>query len=88
MTDKEWKEICDWVKSLNSKLCFIDNSDEEVILVGVGDDSPHIFGGGYLEITKNGEVIEYDCEILIVKNRSQKQIKAIIKNLIEEANND
>lgn len=52
MTDKEWNTLCDWVKSLNSKLCFIDNSDEEVILVGVGDNSPHIFGGGYLEITK------------------------------------
>lgn len=85
MTDKEWKEICDWVKSLNSKLCFIDNSDEEVILAGVGDNSPYIFGGGYLEITKNGEVIAYDSEILIVENRTQKQIKAIIKNLVEEA---
>ncbi len=82
MTDKEWKELCDWVKSLNTKHCFIDNSDEEVILVGVGDNSPYIFGGGYLEITKNGEVIEYDCEIVIAENRTQTQMKAIIENLL------
>lgn len=79
MTNKEWKELCNWVKSLNTKHCFIDEfNEEEVILAG-------IYGGDYLEITKNGEIIEFDYGSLIAENRTQKQIKAIIKNLVEEA---
>ena len=78
MTDKEWKELCDWVKSLNTKHCFIDKfNEEERILAG-------IYGGDYLEITKDGDIIEFDYGSLVAENRTQKQIKAIIKNLVEE----
>lgn len=76
MTDKEWKKLCNWVKSLNSKHCFIDKfNGKEEILVG-------IYGGDYLEITKNGEVIEFDYGSLVAENRTAKQVKSIIENLL------
>ena len=76
MTDKEWNKLCEWVKSLNSKHCFIDKfNGEEKILAG-------IYGGDYIEITKDGDIIEFDFGTFIAENRTPQQIKAIIENLL------
>ena len=71
MTDKEWKELCDWVKSLNDNYRITVLSDTVIRFYGCSKN---------LEFYSNGE-IWCDCECLIGL-RTAKQIKAIIESLL------
>lgn len=75
MTDKEWKELCEWVKSLNCRKVCISNKvfDDGCILV------KNIFVR--LMISSTGALFSktYDR---IADNRTPAQIKAIIENLL------
>lgn len=81
MTDKEWKELCDWVKSLNSDKVCLDtyDIDEDVFsFIKVRTDD---FGCEGIDIEKDGR-ITFCYGGFIAKNRTAKQIKAIITNLL------
>ena len=82
MTDKEWKKLCDWVKSLKNDRVYIckrtENDIVKYMYITIGDaytESLDIYQDGSIYFA-NG----YDC--VIVRNRSYKQIKAIITNLL------
>ena len=47
-----------------------------------------IYGGDYIEITKDGDIIEFDFGTFIAENRTTKQIKEIIKNIVDEVSYD
>lgn len=68
MTDKEWKELCDWAESLkNDKIEVIVN-----IVIDTGTEG--------LIITQSGDIRTLTDDIAY--NRTAKQIKAIIENLL------
>lgn len=71
MTDKEWKEVLVWAESLKNKSIkiFYDT-------IFIGND----FGWGEIMIRYPGNIFLEDN--IIVLNRSQKQVKAIIENLL------
>lgn len=68
MTDKEWKELCDWAESLkNDKIEVIVN-----IIVDTGTEG--------LIITQSGDIRTLTDDIAY--NRTPEQIKVIIENLL------
>jgi hypothetical protein len=75
MTDKEWKELCDWAKSLVKNF-----NKNYVIALDVYEN--------YFILRKHRGIIEIHCKGLIdigcwkSENRTAKQIKAIIENLL------
>ena len=71
MTDKEWKELCKWVKSLKNRNVYVIKN--EWISVG------NCFEGN-LGFFKDGMIYG---EGVIAENRTAKQMKEIIKNLLE-----
>ena len=90
MTKKEWNKLCEWAKKLNCDRvevecdveydADIDTLDERVIYVNSVNN--HF---GY----KTGLIIEQDGGIFsgklcISENRPAKQIKAILKNLLNK----
>lgn len=93
MTDKEWKKLCNWVKKLN---CARIESKCEVDVEALEDGAIYIksLADNYCLGYKVGLRIEQDGmiysrgEVCIAENRTSQQIKAIIRNLVEEANND
>ena len=76
MTDKEWSELCDWVKSLKINrvkvIDYNDNSGERLIVFyGAEDD---------LRFYKDGDIyVNIGC---LRGRRTPAQIKAIITNLL------
>ena len=70
MTDKEWTELCDWVRTLE-KMAFVCIDKDRIIVES-------------LEFTKYGNIECNYGEYCLVENRSAKQIKSIIKNLIRK----
>lgn len=84
MTNKEWKELCDWAYEYSRKITLSGNTEECWAIDIYMDKNTNFF------IEKQGRIRlhKYFCgttvEIIIVENRSQKQIKAIIKNLVDE----
>lgn len=75
MTDKEWKELCEWAISLNKKDVYITKRNA-IEWISVGNCFEETLG-----FFKDGMVIG---ESIISRNRTAKQIKSIIENLIEE----
>jgi hypothetical protein len=80
MTDKEWKELIKFVKSLKSeKIKYCNYGSFNVFtdcmrFTGLGYDD------GELRFYQSGNI--YTEENLLVENLTQKQIKAIIENLL------
>ena len=68
MTKKEWKELCEWAKTL-----------EKTAFVRVYEDNIAVEG---LEFTKCGDIECNYGEYCLVKNRTTAQIKSIIENLL------
>ena len=82
MTDKEWKELCEWVKNLkNDKVYVCKRTENDIVkymyitIVDAYTEPIDIYSEGEIYFA-NG----YDC--VIARNRTAKQIKAIIKNLL------
>lgn len=76
MTDKEWKELCEWAKSLNNEDVYVHTNKELSI-------KEWISVGGYpaenLGFFKNGLILG---ENIISENRTPAQMKSIIENLL------
>lgn len=76
MTDKEWNELCDWVKSLKiNRVKAIDYNDKSgerlIVFYGAEDD---------LRFYKDGDIyVNIGC---LRGRRTPEQIKAIIENLL------
>jgi hypothetical protein len=83
MTDKEWKELCEWAEKLGSKRIVVGYNEF------VGEKSIYIYSVGvnFFCSDKIGLVIQQDGSIsngrtYIAKNRTPQQIKSIIENLL------
>lgn len=72
MTDKEWKELCEWVKSLNNNFYITVLSNGNIRFYGMDMN---------LEFDKDGCIATQKGDILVV-SRTAKQIKSIIENLL------
>ena len=68
MTDKEWKELCEWAKNRSNKLTVSDD------YITFSDDY------GELVFDKFGSI--FSGSSIITFCRTAKQIKAIIENLL------
>ncbi len=77
MTDKEWKELCEWAHNYSDKI-FLD------VVSGVcyGIEINHLKFNKYGEF--NAEIYNYNMyvNVIIAKNLTSQQIKAIIENLL------
>ena len=73
MTDKEWKELCEWAKNLHRDFIVVD-SDNQYIAIG------ETYGIEFY-ITDDGNIRGSWGEIMSC-NRTAKQIKVIITNLL------
>ncbi len=74
MTDKEWKELWNFAEKQNVLVkvltCFDKNYNEECFAIG-----EFVF-------CKDGNIRCGCCDEVIVENLTQKQMKAIIENLL------
>lgn len=77
MTEKEWKELCEWVKTVSDEVRILNFGE---IQINIRNLTYTIFQKGVLAIVYDKEPTY--LELLLANNRSDKQIKAIIKNLI------
>lgn len=75
MTDKEWKEVWDFAEKQNVLVKIISFTEDY--------DKDHFAVGGFT-ICKNGNILCGYCGEILIENRTAKQIKSIIKNLVEE----
>ena len=87
MTDKEWKELCEWAD--NSRKITLSGDDEYVYYIEIFFDETTIIyvnkhGGIRLHKSYNGAT----SDSVIVWNRTYKQIKNIIANLVEDMENE
>lgn len=73
MTDKEWKELCEWAKNLHRDFIVVDSNNQ---YIAIGE----IYGIEFY-ITDDGNIRGSWGEIMSCY-RSSKQIKAIIENLL------
>lgn len=74
MTDKEWKELWDFAED---KMLLI-----KVLSYPFKDYNKDCFAVGGFHIWKDGSIRCGCCDEVIVENLTQKQIKAIITNLL------
>lgn len=78
MTDKEFKELCEWAKTLNNENVYVakyEKNSDKTEWISVGNcwfES--------LKFYKDGKI--YGEEDIISENRTAKQMKAIIENLL------
>lgn len=83
MTDKEWKELCDWAERLDYERIEVEHNevlDEKTIYIKSVDES-YLYGRRVgLEINQDGSI--YNGRVYIVENRTPEQIKTIIENLL------
>lgn len=75
MTDKEWKELWNFAEKQNVLVKVLDY---------FGNCYKNVFEVGGMRFCKNGNILCGDCLEVLIENRTAKQIKAIIKNLVEE----
>lgn len=79
MTDKEWKELCDWAD--NNKFQVLHIGDRSNIYVEIDNNRRFVIynsGAIFMEF----KYIDTSMDIFITRNRTVKQIKAIIENLL------
>ena len=84
MTDKEWKELCDWADKFSRKI-ILSGDDEYIYYIKIYIDKTttiYINKHGGMKLYKHCE--GSTSESVIIWNRTYKQIKAIIENLVEE----
>jgi hypothetical protein len=77
MTDKEWGKLWNYAEKQNVLLKIIEFSDE-------GYYKKEEFAVGEIIFCKNGSIRCDSCNECLAENRTAQQMKAIIKNLIEE----
>ena len=82
MTDKEWKELCDWAKQQKYEVKEFDindgyNIEEEHLLV-----EDNYINFRELTFEKDGTIFMNYYQDVICENRTYEQIKAIITNLL------
>lgn len=77
MTDKEWKELCEWAKNLQNKKVTVSKFTYEPFEEHITLDLPR---AEILIFYKSGEIL--GAEDYIAYNRTPEQIKAIITNLL------
>lgn len=84
MTDKEWKELCDWAYEYSRKIT-LSGDDKYVYYIEIFLEKTTI-----IRVNRHGGIILHKSntgatsESVIIWNRTYKQIKAIIENLTEE----
>ena len=86
MTDKEWKELCDWAEKLDYDRIEVEYNkilDERTIYIKSVDES-YLYGHNKVGLVINQDGSISNGRVYIAENRTAKQIKAIIKNLVEE----
>ena len=69
-----WKELCEWVKSLNNKNACVKKFDDKEEWISVGDCFAENLG-----FYKTGLILG---ESIIAENRTIEQMKSIIENLL------
>lgn len=83
MTDKEFKELCEWAERLDYDRIEVEHNkvlDERTIYIQSVSDS-YLYGRRVgLEINQDGSI--YNGRVYIAENRTPAQIKAIIENLL------
>lgn len=74
MTDKEWKELCNWAESLkNNRIKIIDYNYNKRFISFCGPSVKlRFYKGGYI----------YTAIGCLRRNRTSQQIKTIIENLL------
>ena len=77
MTDKEWKELCEWAKSLKNKSI-------KILFNTIYRDND--FEWDEIIIDYRGNINQGDN--MIALNRTAKQIKELIKNIVDEVSYD
>lgn len=75
MTDKEWKELCEWTKSLHYRKVHVSNKVFDGGCILIKDSFVKLM------ISNTGALFSKTYE-KIADNRSSTQIKAIIENLL------
>ena len=78
MTDKEWKELWNFAEKQNVLLKIIDFYNN-------GYYKKEEFAVGEMVFCKNGNIRCGCCREFLAENRTAQQMKEIIKNLVEEA---
>lgn len=81
MTDKEWKSLCGWAEKLDRiEIEYNKILDERTLYIQSVSDS-YLYGRKVgLEISQDGSI--YNGRVYIAENRTPKQIKSIIENLL------
>ncbi|MDY3907236.1 MAG: hypothetical protein SOZ42_01105 [Candidatus Enterosoma sp.] len=85
MTDKEWKELCGGAERLDYDRIEVEYNkvlDERTIYIKSVAESYLYDRRVGLEINQDGSI--YNGRVYIAENRTAKQIKAILENLVEE----
>lgn len=82
MTDKEWKELCEWAKNHSDKICLmgVDGVCHQIGLYF--NESENIEFNRYGDVRIKISNTNIFTSIDIVENRTPQQIKAIIENLL------
>lgn len=88
MTDKEWKELCEWADKFSRKIT-LSGDDKYVYYIEIFLEKTTIIrvnskGGIILHKSNTGST----SESVIIWNRTYKQIKNIIANLVEDMENE
>ena len=85
---KEWEKLYKWAYEYSKKITLSGNMEECWRIDIYIDENTYFF------IDKNGNITVHKyfynttVDFTILKNRTPQQIKSIIKNLVDEANND
>lgn len=75
MTDKEWSELWDFADKRNVLVKVLDCFEK--------DYETDCFAVGEIIFYKYGEIRCGCCQEILIENLTQKQMKEIIKNLLE-----
>lgn len=82
MTDKEFKELCEWAKKNYPKNIMTDNY-YYIDMILSNHNILEFNKLGRIDIQKN--IGDLAIKFILGYNRTQEQMKEIIKNLVEEA---
>lgn len=74
MTDKEFKELWDFAEKQNVLV--------KVLSYPYIDYNPECFAIGEMKFCKDGNIRCCNCDEILIENRTAKQMKAIIENLL------
>lgn len=88
MTNKEWNELCEWADKFSRKIT-LSGDDEYIYYIKIYFDKTtmiYINKHGGMKLHKSCE--GSTSESVIIWNRTFKQIKNIIANLVEDMENE